>query len=116
VALSTTEAEYMCLRSQAHRDTIPLTRLLEEVKNRLDLHVVSIPSIPCTLFEDNSGVLPKCDPIRNINNKYHHFRDHVCRKLIHIEHVNTANQVADMFTKPLPLLAFLKHWKALQLW
>ena len=47
---------------------------------------------------------------------YHHFRDHVWRKIIRIEHVDTEDQVADMFTKPLPLMTFLRHRKSLQRW
>jgi len=56
VALSTMEAEYVCL-SQSLRDTNPLMRLMDEVKSRLDPSVNSIPSVRCTLFEDNSGAL-----------------------------------------------------------
>ena len=121
VALSTTEAEYVCL-SQSLRDTIPLMRLLEEVKRKLDHNVIAVPAVRCTLFEDNSGALelartPKMRPrTKHINIKYHHFREYVRRKLIFIEHVDTQHQVADMFTKPLPLAAFLRHRKALQGW
>jgi hypothetical protein len=40
----------------------------------------------------------------------------VWRKIIRIEHVDTEDQVADMFTKPLPLMTFLRHRKSLQRW
>ena len=121
VALSTTEAEYVCL-SQSLRDTIPLMNLLAEVRDKLDKDVISVPAVRCTLFEDNSGALelartPKMRPrTKHINIKYHHFRDHVRRKLISIEHVATEDQVADIFTKPLPVVAFLRHRKSLQRW
>ena len=121
VALSTTEAEYVCL-SQSLRDTIPLMNLLAEVRDKLDKDVISVPAVRCTLFEDNSGALelartPKMRPrTKHINIKYHHFRDHVRRKLISIEHVATEDQVADIFTKPLPVVAFLRHRKSLQCW
>mgnify|MGYP006157307357 FL=1 len=121
VALSTTEAEYVCL-SQSLRDTIPLMNLLAEVRDKLDKDVISVPAVRCTLFEDNSGALelartPKMRPrTKHINIKYHHFRDNVRRKLISIEHVATEDQVADIFTKPLPVVAFLRHRKSLQRW
>lgn len=34
--------------------------------------------------------------------KYHHFREHVRKKMIIIHHVGTKDQLADIFTKPLP--------------
>ena len=107
VALSTTEAEYVCL-SQSLRDTIPLMNLLAEVRDKLDKDVISVPAVRCTLFEDNSGALekastPKMRPrTKHINIKYHHFRDHVRRKLISIEHVATEDQVADIFNQATP--------------
>jgi hypothetical protein len=121
VAMSTTEAEYVCL-SQSLRDAIPLMRLLTEIQQKLDPAVLAVPAVRCTLFEDNSGALelartPKMRPrTKHINIKYHHFRDHVRRKIIRIEHVDTEDQVADMFTKPLPLMTFLRHRKSLQRW
>ena len=84
VAMSTTEAEYVCL-SHSLQDTILLMRLLEEVKQKLDKDVIAVPAIHCTLFKDNSGALelaciPKMQPCTkniNINIKYHHFHDYV---------------------------------------
>ena len=96
--------------------------LLAEVRDKLDKDVISVQAVRCTLFEDNSGALelartPKMRPrTKHINIKYHHFRDHVRRKLISIEHVATEDQVADIFTKPLPVVAFLRHRKSLQRW
>jgi hypothetical protein len=123
LALSTTEAEYVCL-SQSLRDTILLMNLLvAEVRDKLDKDVLSVPAVHCTLFEANSEALelartPKMRPRtkHHINIKYHHFRDHVRRKLISIEQVATEDQVADIFTKPLPVVAFLLHRKSLQRW
>ena len=75
-----------------------------------------------TGFEDISGALelanvPKmCPRTKHINNKYHHFRDHVRNKQILVKAVDTREQVADYLTKPLPRELFQKHRMALQNW
>ena len=33
--------------------------------------------------------------------KYHHFHEHIQNKTIHIQHVETKDQLAYIFTKPL---------------
>ena len=83
VALLTTESEYISL-SSALRETIPMMNLVHEFKNNFSIGaVVSIPTIRCTLFEDNSGALelattPKMRPrTKHINIKYHHFQEYV---------------------------------------
>jgi hypothetical protein len=121
VALSTTEAEYISL-SQSLRETIPLMELFDEISKRLDNKVQTKPIVKCTVFEDNSGAMemaitPKMRPqTKHINIKYHHFCDHVRRKLISIEHVGTDEQIADVLTKPLPVAAFKRHRLKLQRW
>ena len=122
IALSTTESEYISL-STALRETIPMMRLIEEVKLRFDCrNIRSIPTIHCTLFEDNLGALelantPKMRPrTRHINVKYHHFREHVRKKLIGIQSVRTTEQLADIFTKPLPRDLFIKFRDRILLW
>jgi hypothetical protein len=58
-------------------------RLIQEMK-RYNYHAnVAIPTVHCTLFEDNSGALtlakaPAMRPrTKHINLNYHHFRAHV---------------------------------------
>ena len=118
IALSTTEAEYIAL-SQALRDLIPIMNLLLELKEH-GLSIVSeVPRVHCKAFEDNSGALelarlPKLRPrTKHINLVYHHFRQHVRDGLISIFPIDTADQLGDIFTKPLPQNAFLKHRKKL---
>ena len=66
------------------------------------------PCVKCTLFEDNNGALelaksPKYRPrTKHIATKYHHFRQHVENGEIIIEAIDTAEQIADQFTKGLP--------------
>ena len=122
VALSTTESEYISL-SSALRETIPMMRLIEEFKDKFDCeNIITKPTIHCTLFEDNSGALelaqaPKMRPrTRHINIKYHHFREYVRRKMITIQSVRTTEQLADIFTKPLPRDLFTKFRDKILIW
>ena len=111
VALSTTEAEYIAL-STALREVINLMNLLEELKGRDFPLPFDKPNIRCKTFEDNQACLtiatePKMRPrTKHLAVRFHHFRQHVKDGKINIEYVDTKNQVADIFTKPLPREAF----------
>ena len=118
IALSCCESEYISL-SEALRDTIPLMELVTELQQH-GFNVISTePRVYCKAFEDNSGALelarlPKMRPrTKHINIKYHHFREYVRLGLIKIFPITTDNQIADIFTKPLPQNLFLKLRKAL---
>ena len=73
-----------------------------------------IPRVYCKAFEDNSGALemarfPKMRPrTKHINIKYHHFRSHVERGEIELYAIDTKDQLADLWTKPLPEEDFIK--------
>ena len=43
---------------------------------------------------------------KHIDNIFHFPRDHVKQKTIELEYCNTKEQVADIFTKPLPIEPF----------
>ena len=45
---------------------------------------------------------------KNIAIKYHHFRKHVLDKTISIFTIDTNDQLADIFTKPLNIVIFRK--------
>jgi hypothetical protein len=118
IALSSCEAEYVSL-SESLRDTIPLMEIINEFKD-YGFNVISAePRVYCKAFEDNSGALelarlPKLRPrTKHINIRFHHFREHVRLGLIKIFPISTTNQLADIFTKPLPQNQFLKLRKAL---
>ena len=121
IALSTTEAEYIAL-STALRDVIPIMNLLQELKEQNFINDFQLPKIHCKAFEDNSGALelartPKMRPrTKHINIKYHHFRSYVDEGLISIHKINTNDQIADIFTKPLSYPLFTKHRKTLLGW
>ena len=75
-----------------------------------------------SLFEDNAGTLqlatePKYRPrTKHIGVKYHHFRQYVKKKIITIKAINTLDQQADIFTKPLALDKFQKFRKLINGW
>jgi hypothetical protein len=43
---------------------------------------------------------------KHIDTRFHFLRDHVKQKTIKLEYCNTKKQVADIFTKPLPVAPF----------
>jgi len=67
-----------------------------------------LPKIHCRVFEDNNEALelaktPKYRPrTKHINIKYWHFVEYVKQHNIEILPVDTKDQLADIFTKPLP--------------
>ena len=96
--------------------------LAQELKDRSVCMEYTKPKVHCRVFEDNTGALalatvPKMRPRTNhINLVYHHFREAVREGKIDIQHVITTEQIADMFTKPLPQNSFLKSRKKLLRW
>jgi hypothetical protein len=121
VTLSTTESEY-CEISNALRSTIPLMNFVNEIRERYDKNLTGVPVVKCEVFEDNSGAVElatvhKMRPrTKHINVKYHHFREHVRKKLIRISHVSSENNCSDTCTKPLGTTLFEKHRLFIQGW
>ena len=100
--------------STALRSAIPLIRLVKEIQDELHIPLKSIPEVFCTVFEDISGAVelskvPKMRPrTKHINVKYHHFRQYVFDGTITIQQVISSKQLADIFTKNLPIKKFLR--------
>ena len=121
ITLSTTEAEYVAL-SQALREVIPMIELVKEIQNKCPTVQWAKPIVKCKVFEDNSGALelantPKLRPrTKHINIKYHHFRSHIEKKTISISKIDTKDQIADIFTKPLEKKLFIPLRRQLQGW
>ncbi|XP_020686945.1 uncharacterized protein LOC110102803 [Dendrobium catenatum] len=98
VAKSSTEAEYRALAA-ATSDVIWLRQLLH------DFHA-SQPA-PTMIFCDNiSAIALSRNPIFHARTKHieidHHFiSDHINRKAIEVAHINSADQPADILTKPI---------------
>ena len=120
IALSTVEAEYMAL-SQALREVIPMMVLLNEIKTVFPT-VITAPKVHCKVWEDNSGCISLAKEGRfsprtkHIAIKYHHFRSKVVDGSISIHAIDTKEQTADIFTKPLDESLFVYLRKKLCGW
>ncbi len=110
IALSTTEAEYIAL-SHSMRKVLPFLNLVKEIHDVIPLPS-SKPTFFCKVFEDNRSCIkvtksPKfMHRTKHISLKYHHFRQFVSDVTIKIFPIDTHNQIADIFTKPLPETQF----------
>lgn len=111
IALSTMEAEYIAL-STSLRDLIPMRTILQELSSTCNISITAAQT-HSTVFEDNKGCVdliaaPTMRPhSRHIAIKYHHFREYVRNGQIRIKWISTDHQLADIFTKPLPLNKFI---------
>ena len=80
------------------------------------------PNLHCRVFEDNSGALeiataPKMRPrTKYLNVKYHHFRDQIDNGRLSIHAIDTNDQQADLFTKPVNKELFLKFRQLIMGW
>jgi len=105
VAASSTEAEYMAL-FEAVREALWLKSLSESINIKLDK--------PIKIFEDNQGCISIASSSschkrsKHIDIKYHFAREQVENNVISIEYIPTENQLADIFTKPLPTGRFME--------
>ena len=121
VALSTTEAEYNAL-STSLREVIYLMQLVEEANNDGWQTHEGPPTVHCKVFEDNIGALemarlPKMRPrTKHLCVRLHHFREHVRKKLITIQHIATDLQIADLLTKPQPKALFVQQRQTIMCW
>jgi hypothetical protein len=105
-ALSSTEAEYVSASTAATQATW-LRMLLSEL---------GFPQTePTTIFVDNRPAISIAEnPVhhartKHINIKFHHVRDLIQDGALHLEWCPTADMVADIFTKPLNRIVFLRH-------
>ena len=120
IALSTTEAEYIAL-SQAMRDAVPLTQLIDELRTILPLDPPQT-EVKCTIFEDNESCIaiaksPRLRPrTKHIAIKYHHFRKGVIDGFYNILSIDTLEQTADIFTKALSETKFTYLRRKLNGW
>eukprot|EP00253_Pinus_taeda_P018100 PITA_18100 len=103
ILLSTAEAEYITVATSC-------TQVLWMKQTLQDLQVQF--SEPISIFCDNtSAISVSKNPVmhsktKHILIKYHFVREQVAEKNIKLEYVGTKEQIADIFTKPLPHEAF----------
>ncbi len=135
IALSTTESEYIAL-SSATRELLPLRRILQDIVTNSFIclppdttgDTISTSSFsttikPSNVYEDNSAciVLATTDSnfkprTKHISLKFHHFQDHVRNGNLRILKVNSEQNWADIFTKPLGRVKFEKLRQLLMGW
>ena len=102
------EAKYIAA-CEAAKEAVWLKKFLS------DLSVVRIKQVPITLFGDNSGVVAQSKDPRNhkkekhIERKYHIIRDIIARGDVVVAKIESANNLADPFTKALPQRTFESH-------
>jgi hypothetical protein len=108
VALSSTKAEYIAV-THAAKEAIWLRQLLSDITLTL--------TCPTPIFCDNNGMITLSKNTiyhprtKHIDIQYHYIRELLeCRSITLIQ-VNTTENVADIFTKPLPHLQFEGVWE-----
>jgi hypothetical protein len=104
VALSTTEAEYIVV-GHCCAQLLWMRQTLRDYGYKLS-------KVP--LLCDNESAIHMADnPVehnctKHVDIRYHFLRDHQQKEDIEISYVNTHNQLADIFTKPLDEMTFSK--------
>ena len=105
VALSTTEAEYMAA-CEAAKEAVWMRRFLNEIKEE--------PTGPISVYCDNQSAIKLVhnpefhQRTKHVDVKFHFIRDQQEKGDIDVSYVETENQLADIFTKPLPEPRFVK--------
>ena len=105
ICLSTTEAEYVAL-SQSMREVLPFLNMMKEINEIFPLQQTP-PELFCRVLEDNRSCIKVAESLKfthrtkHISLKYHHFRQFVQNGTIKIFPIDTHEQLADIFTKPL---------------
>ncbi|XP_030923158.1 secreted RxLR effector protein 161-like [Quercus lobata] len=105
---STMEAEYV-VACEVAKEAVWLKKFLS------DLGVLRMEQVPITLFCDNSGAVSHSKDLRNhkkgkhIERKYHIIRDIVAKGDVVVAKIDSANNLADPFTKTLPQRTFESH-------
>lgn len=108
VALSSTEAEYMAFTCAA-KEIVFLKSILTE----LDLEEICGKEI--TLNSDNQSAIQLAENngysprTKHIDVRHHYIRDLTEAKVVKMKYINTGDNLADIFTKPLKRIL---HWKA----
>ena len=107
------EAEYVAA-CEAAKEAIWLKKFLS------DLGVVRIEQILITLFCDNSGAVAQSKDLRNhkkgkhIERKYHIIRDIIAPGDVVIAKIESANNLANPFTKALPQRTFESYLEGMR--
>ena len=93
------------------REVLPFLNLMGEIKPCLPI-ADKYPNFFCTVWEDNRctiqvAEIPKFTPrTKHIALKYHHFKQFFSNGTLKINPIDTLEQTADIFTKPLDQTTF----------
>ena len=102
VATSTTEAEYVALSSMS-KEVLFLRQFLESIKCGQESTQIRADNIGANFLAENAKISSRT---KHIDIKYHHIRELIAMKMVHIVHVATNNNLADILTKPLAKIRF----------
>jgi histone deacetylase 1/2 len=103
IALSTTEAEYMAL-CRLTQEIFYFRKLCKEMNLKV--------KEPITLMEDNNSCIKIStndelhQRTKHIDVKYHFIKDAIEKGIVEVHRVNSKENVADIFTKPLARIQF----------
>ena len=103
ISQSTAEAEYVVVAINC-TNIVWIKHLLKEMKEEItELVILYCDSISVINISKNPVMHAKT---KHIAIKYHYVRELVEDKQVKMEYINTKEQTADIFTKPLPKDAF----------
>jgi len=104
VSRSSTEAEYKAV-ANATAEIIWVQSLLRELGvSQTQPHVLWCDNIGATYLSSNPVFHART---KHIEVDYHFVRERVAQKLLHIKFISSKDQLADIFTKPLPQPQFV---------
>lgn len=108
VALSTTEAEIIAA-CEASKEVVWLKRLLNEL--------TSVKETPILWIDNASAIKWSKNPefhnrTKHIEVKYYFVREQVLKRMLCVKHIPSAEQQADILTKPLLKIMFNRLCKA----
>ena len=123
--LSTMMAEYYAL-SAAMKEALPLLEVIKSVSEGFDLNQDCLTDFKVTIWEDNMGALTLAQHKpgqHTVRSKFYDVRVHWFREILHgpdskmsLQKVDTTDQIADLYTKPLPRDTFERLRKLLMGW
>ncbi|KAL7478718.1 hypothetical protein ACHAWX_000123 [Stephanocyclus meneghinianus] len=120
IAFSTTEAEYIALSQEMH-ESLPFLTLMQEI-GRVIKFFNPKSKFHCKVIQGTMSCIkvaesPKFKPhTKHIAIKYHYFCKHVLDGTVTILYIDTKQQIADIFTKPLDESLFNHLHKMLMGW
>ena len=109
VAQSSTEAELIAL-NYGLKEGIWLKNILNEVGIDIKSFVIFEDNVPCIQIAEEPRLHRR---IKHIDVKYLLIREYVERNEVTLKHITSRDQLADIFTKALPLITFSRHQEEL---